>query len=272
MTPPRALQRMPVGATKGPMSRNRGIGACAAFLSAWAIMLAILLAGVSAARAEGVLEISTLRSSQDLAPYIRTLTTKQKQIVVEMPPGPDGKVDNLNLESQADAELYQWKIVALSNSGNAPRSLVLVVDSQGFAGSGIIVPEMPGSVVLSAAQTGGAQVSTLQALSHDAFSIDIEPASTAAFAFEVSSDRTAVSLWDREAYDLMSAFDFQSPPRKPVLLDRTREVAAIRTPRTTVIYGSYGMALSVAAVLVGVAYRTAPAVRRRWLRALGNPA
>ncbi len=161
-----------------------------------------MLAGVTWARAEGVLDISTLRVSQDLSPYLRTLATKQKQITVEMPPAADGKVNNLNLESQANGDLYQWKILALSNTGNVPRNLVLVVDYQRFAGSGVIHPEPPGSVVLSAAQTGGAQVSTLTALSHDAFAIDMEPSGSAAFAFEVSSDKTAVSLWDREAYDL----------------------------------------------------------------------
>jgi phospholipase C len=75
---------------------------------------------------------------------------------------------------------------------------------------------------------------------------------------------------DSKANDLMSAFDFQAPPRPPVLLDRTREAVPIRTPRSTVIYASYGIALLVAAVLMGVAFLAVPAVRPRWLRALGN--
>lgn len=68
---------------------------------------------------------------------------------------------------------------------------------------------------------------------------------------------------DREANDLMSAFDFRSPPRAPALLSRSRQAVRPRTPRQAVIYASYGTALGLAALLIGGAYLGAPAFRRR---------
>lgn len=202
MTPPVFLQRCPVGATKSFMSRNRGTEYGAALVRLALLALVALFAVYVPAQAEGLLDISTLRTNQDLSPYLRTLSTEQKQIIVEMPPNAAGKVESLSLESVGNGPMFQWKILALTNNGTTPRNMVLVIDNQRFAGSGIIRPLAPGSVVLAAAQTGGAQISSLAALSHDAFSIDLAPATSAALAFQVSSDTTSVMLWDRESYDL----------------------------------------------------------------------
>ena len=202
MTAPVSLQRRAVGATKSSMSRNRGKFFGAAELRLALLALAALVVLLIPAHAEGLFDISTLRTNQDLSPYLRTLSTEQQQIIVEMPPNAAGKVESLSLESVGKGPLFQWKILALTNNGASPRNLVLVIDNQRFAGSGIIMPQAPGSVVLAASQAGGAQISSLPALSHDAFSIDLEPSTSAALAFQVSSDRTSVMLWDRESYDL----------------------------------------------------------------------
>jgi phospholipase C len=58
---------------------------------------------------------------------------------------------------------------------------------------------------------------------------------------------------DRNANDIRSAFDFDSPARAPVLLDRSRTVTAVPDTRTTAVYLTYGAAVLLLGALVVLA-------------------
>jgi phospholipase C len=61
---------------------------------------------------------------------------------------------------------------------------------------------------------------------------------------------------DRNANDITSAFDFSARPREPVILDRERSPAGPPSPRSGVVYVSYGFSLLlVPALVVGVVHR-----------------
>ena len=55
---------------------------------------------------------------------------------------------------------------------------------------------------------------------------------------------------DANANNFLSAFDFESPPREPVFLDRVREPIVPKAPRQAVVYASYGGAVALAAALI----------------------
>jgi diguanylate cyclase (GGDEF)-like protein/PAS domain S-box-containing protein len=162
---------------------------------AWAVMAGAV------ARAEGIFDVANLQGSVDVASNLRSLTTEQQQVIVDMPPSGSAKPETLNLQAKAAAPPYQWRILALVNTGAAPRRLVLAVDHQRFAGSGLFRPIMPGSVVLSGVQAGGSAVVSTAALGQDALDLVIEPGQSAAIAIETATVNPSVTLWERDAYD-----------------------------------------------------------------------
>jgi phospholipase C len=58
---------------------------------------------------------------------------------------------------------------------------------------------------------------------------------------------------DKNANDITSAFDFGSPARAPVFLDRSRNVTAVPDTRTNAVYLTYGAAVLLLVVLVVLA-------------------
>ncbi len=165
------------------------------------VFLASAVMASAVARAEGVLDVAGFKGSVDASSYLRSLTTEQPQVIVDMPPTGAGKPETLNLRAKGGAAPFQWRILALVNTGNAPRRLVLAVDYRKFTGSGFWRPAAPGSVVLGGVQAGGSAVPSASALSQDALDIVIEPAQSAAIAIEISDVNPSVTLWDRESYD-----------------------------------------------------------------------
>lgn len=72
-----------------------------------------------------------------------------------------------------------------------------------------------------------------------------------------------LSRRDRQANDLMGAFDFDSPPRDARLLTRTRHAVALERPDPAPVYAAYTGAGLLTAVLLGLAYARSWIVRRR---------
>jgi phospholipase C len=74
----------------------------------------------------------------------------------------------------------------------------------------------------------------------------------------------ALARRDAQANNLTSAFDFTRSPRKPVILSDTRSGAVTASPKTSVVYLSYGGAVALPIVLAALA--TAHRRRRgQWL-------
>jgi diguanylate cyclase (GGDEF)-like protein/PAS domain S-box-containing protein len=165
------------------------------------LFLTLLSVAISPASAEGILDVAAVRGSVDATSYLRTLTTDQAQVIVDLPPSGNDKAETINLQAKGAAAPYQWKILALVNASATPRQLVLAVDFQNFSGSGLFTPLTPGSVVMSGVQAGSNAVANASGLGQDALEITLGPAQSAAFAIETLTSSPAVTLWDRDAYD-----------------------------------------------------------------------
>lgn len=72
-----------------------------------------------------------------------------------------------------------------------------------------------------------------------------------------------LALRDAQANDLMSAFDFEAPPRQAAVLSADREVVPLRTPNQAIIYVSYGVAVTIAGLLIAIAFGLGPRRRAR---------
>ena len=54
---------------------------------------------------------------------------------------------------------------------------------------------------------------------------------------------------DQLANSLDNAFDFDSPPREPILLSRNRDVVEVAIPNTRIVYVAYGIGFAIPLVL-----------------------
>ena len=143
-------------------------------------------------------------SSINLAPYLQRLTTEKPEVLVELPRDATGKVGVIPLKATRSAPSYQWMILTLVNTTKAQKNLIVAIDHQKFAGSRVIHPLNPGSVVASIANTGTVTPPKVSALGQDAFSVVMEPSTTISLALEMTGEAPAAMLWERDAFDSLS--------------------------------------------------------------------
>ncbi len=171
----------------------------------FASLLILILIGIAnPASSETRVDVGAMGSSLDLAPYLQQLTTDNPGVMVELPRDATGKVGVLALKSSRAAPSYRWRIVTLVNTSAAPRNLVVAIDHQKFAGSRLIYPLAPGSVVAGLVHTGTVAPAKIAALGQDAFGISVEPSASISIALEVTGNVANAMLWDRDAFDSSS--------------------------------------------------------------------
>lgn len=68
---------------------------------------------------------------------------------------------------------------------------------------------------------------------------------------------------DRESRSMLSAFDFEQPPRKPHFLSTERNAVSLPPARRSVIYTAYSIAVAIPALLVSAAWISGRWSRRR---------
>ena len=168
------------------------------------LLILIFLSCAGFASAENRVDVESMGSSMNLAPFLQPLTAKKPDVLVELPRGALGAAGVIELKSSRTATSYQWVIFTLVNKAAVQRNLVLSIDQQKFAGSGLIYPLAPGSVVESIAHTGTAAPYKISALGQDAFGMELEPSTSLSLALEIIGDSPNATLWERDAFDLQS--------------------------------------------------------------------
>ena len=78
---------------------------------------------------------------------------------------------------------------------------------------------------------------------------------------EVNWGLEPLAARDESANSIHSAFDFDQPPRAPILLTRAREPVVLEIPNTRVVYVAYGIGVAIPLILGLVA-----AILTRWSR------
>ena len=149
-------------------------------------LLLILFSFANPAFAETRLDVGAMGSSINLAPYLQRLTTEKPEVLVELPRDATGKVGVIPLKSTRSAPSYQWMILTLVNTTKAQKNLIVAIDHQKFAGSRLVYPLNPGSVVASIANTGTVTPAKISALGQDAYSVVLEPSTTLSLALEMT--------------------------------------------------------------------------------------
>ncbi len=167
-------------------------------------LLLLLFSFANPAFAETRLDVGAMGSSINLAPYLQRLTTEKPEVLVELPRDATGKVGVIPLKATRSAPTYQWMILTLVNISKAQKNLIVAIDHQKFAGSRVIHPLNPGSVVASIANTGTVTPPKVSALGQDAYSVVMEPSTTISLALEMTGEAPTATLWERDSFDSLS--------------------------------------------------------------------
>ena len=167
-------------------------------------LLLIVLGLANPALAQSRLDVGAMGSSIDLAPYLQQLTTEKPEVMVELPRDATGKVGVIALKSSRSVPSYHWRILTLVNTGKIPKNLIVVIDHQKFAGSRLLYPLNPGSVVASIAHTGSVAPARISALGQDAYSLVLEPSANLSLGLEMTGTAPSALLWERDAFDSLS--------------------------------------------------------------------
>ncbi len=165
------------------------------------LLFLVFLGLAGPASAEGPFDVSTIASKTNITQLLRRLATEQTSIRVELPPDPNGKADILDLQASGSEPPFKWAIIALVNKGAAAKNLVLAIDHQKFAGSGLWFPLPPGSVVENIIHSGLSPPVKISALGQDAFEFAVAPSTSQSIAVQIANEPANVILWDREAFN-----------------------------------------------------------------------
>ena len=170
-----------------------------------ATLLSLILLGVAKfASAQSLVDVGAMGSSQNLVPFLRLLTTENPNVRAELARDATGKSVFIELKSSRKIPSHRWAIMTLVNRTTVERNMVISVDHQKFAGSRLLYPLAPGSVVESVAFTGTVAPVKIQALGQDAFDIVLGPSTSLSLALEMTSEAPNAMLWQRDAFDSRS--------------------------------------------------------------------
>ena len=165
------------------------------------VALAVLLS-LRQAMAVGPADVSFSAAQIDLLPYFAGLETEFRDIPIERPDLATGTRDFMTLHAKGQGPKFSWVAAGFTNTGTEARELVIVIPDQGFVGSGLPLPKLPGGRVVSITTAGAIKLEHLPAVGKGAYGFSLEAGRSGSIAFEVAgSGISAAKLWQREAND-----------------------------------------------------------------------
>ena len=168
------------------------------------LLVMLVLAGLALPRPAFAIDLADVAkpaAQVDLEPYLAGLQTDQREIQIERPDAHTAVRTTMTLRAKGAGPRFLWVAAGFQNTGTEPRDVVISIPQQGFSGSGFWPLRPAGSRVVSLTVAGGVELQALPVLGENAFAFTLAPGATAAIAFEMSSGKPPVTLWQRDAYD-----------------------------------------------------------------------
>jgi diguanylate cyclase (GGDEF)-like protein len=164
-------------------------------------LVALCMWWLPPARAQSVIDIPATFSSVDLTGKGTPIAAQRQNLAIEVPGDTEGSRVVLELRARGPGPDYNWTIFNIRNSSPSERKLVLVVDDQRFAASGLLQPrpfgERPDGVVLSSGQD---TLERALAQSGVAATFRIKPMASVTLALEGGSQTQAVQVFTQTAF------------------------------------------------------------------------
>ena len=179
---------------RGVLARGLGRG-----LAALCLCFCVLFS--VAARAQEVTDIPATFTAIDLTGRGTPIAAQRPNLAIEVPGDSDGARTVLELRARGPGPDYTWTIFNIRNASPTERKIILLVDEQRFAGSGLFhlkaFGERPDGVVLSSGQD------TLEraiAQSGVAASFRIKPMANVTLALEGGATGQSVQIMTLDAF------------------------------------------------------------------------
>ena len=160
-----------------------------------------LLCAVASVAAETTAEIPANLGVVDLAGFATPVAANRQNVAIEVPGDLGGARQVLNLRARGQGPEYNWTVFTIHNAAPADRKLVMLVEEQRFAGSGILQLKLfgqrPQGVVFSAGQE------TLERESvqgGDAVAFLIKANATMTFAIEAKATLSNVRIYSQQSF------------------------------------------------------------------------
>ena len=164
-------------------------------------MLCCLLAWTAAARAEGIVDIVPGSTLIDLTEQGTRVAAQRRNLALEVPGEKDGARAVLELRGTGAGPEFNWTVYTLRNAGPEARDLVMAIDSQRLAASGIVRLLPFGSQVKSISwlQTANPPALLNSALA-DAYQFQLPPGQAMTFGVEGPAVLKAVRVYDVKSF------------------------------------------------------------------------
>jgi diguanylate cyclase (GGDEF)-like protein len=164
-------------------------------------LLCCLLVWAASAHAEGTVDIAPGSFLVDLTEQGTRVAAQRRNLALEVPGEKDGTRAVLELRGTGVGPEFNWTVYTLRNAGPEERDLVLAIDSQRLAASGIVRLQPFGSQVknISWLQTTNAPAPLNSALA-DAYQFQLQPGQAMTFGIEGPAILKAVRVYDVKSF------------------------------------------------------------------------
>ena len=161
-------------------------------------MLAIVMAGITPARAVEAINVRVDAAAIDLTDAAERHRTEDDRILVSTAPGPDGIVRRMDVRAREGNT--NWAVFALANSGDEQIERLIVVPHYRMVGSGLFWPDLGLSRVVSITSSGE-RPERQDSATADIFRITLDPGAVMTYVLELRTDKlTQLYLWEPDAY------------------------------------------------------------------------
>lgn len=164
-------------------------------------LVALCLLSLHPAAAQTVVDIPASFNSVELTGKGTPIAAQRQNLAIEVPGDTEGSRVVLELRARGPGPEYNWTIFNIRNSSPTERKLVLVVDDQRFAASGVLqlrpFGERPDGVVLSSGQE---TLERALAQSGVAATFRIKPMANVTLALEGGSAGQSVQVFTQTAF------------------------------------------------------------------------
>src|SRR5215470_14834286 len=169
------------------------------FVRAWAMaMLAMIVVGLSPARAVEAISVRIDAQAIDLTDAAERHRTEADRLLVSAAPGPDGIIRRMDVRAREGNT--NWAVFALANSGDEQIERLIVVPHYRMVGSGVFWPDLGLSRVASITSSGE-RPERQDSATADIFRITLDPGSVMTYVLELRTDKlNQLYLWQPEAY------------------------------------------------------------------------
>ena len=163
-----------------------------------AAMLAVVVVGLSPARAVEAINVRTDAPAIDLTDAAERHRTETDRLLVSAAPGPDGIIRRMDVRAREGNT--NWAVFALANSGDEQIERLIVVPHYRMVGSGVFWPDLGLSRVASITSSGE-RPERQDSATADIFRITLDPGSVMTYVLELRTDKlNQLYLWEPEAY------------------------------------------------------------------------